>query len=42
MRLGYTTSGRRVHPATKGGVGLEIDKMSAKAVDAHFDSYIKR
>lgn len=42
MRLGYTTSGRRVHPATKGGVGLEIDKMSAKAVDAHFDSYIKK
>lgn len=42
MRLGFTTSGRRVHPATKGGAGLEIDKMSKKAVDTHFDSYIKK
>ena len=42
MRLGYTTSGKRVHPATSGGGGLEIDKMSPKAVDAHFDSYIKK
>ena len=42
MRIGHTTNSRGVHPATSGGKGLEIDKMSKKAVDMHFDSYIKK
>lgn len=41
-RLGYTTTGMRVHPCTKYGAGFEIDKMSSRAADMHFDSYIKK
>jgi len=39
MRLGCTTTGHQVLPAPKGGEGLEVDKMSAKHVKHHFDSY---
>lgn len=42
MRLGFTTSGKSVHPATRTGHGLEIDKMNADAVDFHFKSYVNK
>ena len=39
MRLGYTSTNRHIHPATKGGAGLEVDKFSAEALERHFNSY---
>ena len=42
VRLGYTTTAKTNHPATPEGIGLEVDKFSAKELDHHFDSYIKR
>jgi len=33
LRLGHTPKGKNNHPAPAGGVGLECDKMSKKAVD---------
>jgi len=41
LRLGMTTTGKRVAPATKGGQGLEADKMSGEAIRFHFDSFSK-
>ncbi len=37
LRVGYTTTGEKNHPATRGGVGLEVDKMSRPAVEKHFE-----
>ncbi len=42
VRLGYTTNGVGVHPASPSGKGLESDKLSAKATDFHFDSYMSK
>jgi len=39
MRLGYTSTNVHIHPATKGGFGLEVDKFSAGALERHFNSY---
>lgn len=39
MRIGHTTTGRKVRPATPEGLGLEVDKFEADAVNHHFDSY---
>jgi hypothetical protein len=39
MRIGHTTTGRTVRPATPGGRGLEVDKFEPSAVGHHFDSY---
>lgn len=36
LRLGHTPVGKKNHPATKGGGGLEVDKMSKTAVDAYW------
>lgn len=36
LRVGYQPTGRSNHPAPKGGKGLEVDKMSAAAVDIHW------
>ena len=36
LRVGYQPTGRSNHPAPKGGKGLEVDKMSASAVDIHW------
>lgn len=33
LRLGHTPTGKKNHPAPEGGNGLEVDKMSKKAVD---------
>ena len=42
LRIGYAANGRKNHPATEGGQGLEIDKLSKRALDIHFDSYIAK
>ena len=42
LRLGYTTTGAFVRPGSKGGQGLEIDKMSRTAVDVHWDALIEK
>lgn len=36
LRVGYTPTGRTNHPAPKEGTGLECDKLSRKAVEAHW------
>ncbi len=36
VRVGYTPTGRKNHPAPPEGTGLECDKLSAAAADAHF------
>lgn len=40
LRLGYAANGQRNHPASKFGVGLEVDKLSKGAMDYHFDAYV--
>ncbi|TAN38242.1 MAG: hypothetical protein EPN23_02810 [Verrucomicrobia bacterium] len=37
VRFGYTPNGRSNHPAPKSGTGLECDKLSAEAAQAHWD-----
>jgi len=40
MRIGFTSNGTRVHPATAKGAGLECDKLDPKAVRFHLDHYV--
>ncbi len=40
FRIGYTSTGVRNHPATAAGLGLEVDKFSAAAVERFFDGYM--
>lgn len=42
LRVGYQPTGRSNHPAPEGGKGLEVDKMSAKAVDIHFQESVMK
>ncbi len=42
IRLGYVSSGRKNHPASKFGIGYEVDKLSAKALDYHFEAYVAK
>ena len=42
MRVGYICNGRCNHPASDHGRGLEVDKLSASAMDYHFDQYVAR
>lgn len=42
LRLGYAANGRRNHPASDHGVGLEVDKLSKSAMDFHFDAYVAK
>ena len=42
MRVGYLCSGQQNHPASKFGGGLEVDKLSAEALDYHFEQYAAR
>jgi hypothetical protein len=37
LRLGHTTTGKDNHPAPESGRGLECDKLSKEAVQAHFE-----
>lgn len=40
-RIGYTTNGQTVTAASEAGIGLEIDKLSRKGVEAHFDRFLR-
>ncbi|HBO42755.1 MAG TPA: glycosyl hydrolase family 43, partial [Planctomycetaceae bacterium] len=42
LRLGHTTNGRRNHPCTPHGVGLECDKLSKEAMEKHFDGFLAK
>ncbi len=37
LRIGYTPNGRNNHPAPAEGTGLECDKLSKEAAQAHWD-----
>lgn len=41
FRFGYTTNGKKNHPASPEGNGLECDKMDASALEWHFKHYPK-
>jgi hypothetical protein len=40
LRLGYTANGRNNHPAPAEGTGLECDKLSKEAAQAHWDGHM--
>lgn len=40
LRVGYTANGRKNYPAPPGSEGLECDKLSRRAVQAHWDGFI--
>lgn len=40
VRMGYKCNGRKNHPASDRGIGLEVDKLSAAAMDYHFNQYV--
>ena len=42
VRIGYLCNGRCNHPASDHGKGLEVDKLSASAMDYHFNQYVTR
>jgi hypothetical protein len=42
IRFGYTSTGVKVDPASKGGEGLEADKLDTNAIDLHINSYAKK
>ena len=41
LRIGYRPIARMNYPATAAGRGLECDKLSVRAFDAHFDAHMK-
>jgi hypothetical protein len=42
LRLGYTPIGMINHPAPKEGTGLECDKLSRSALDAHWNGFMQK
>jgi hypothetical protein len=42
LRMGYQPTGRSNHPASEGGKGLEIDKMSTAALDSYWEGFLDR
>ena len=42
LRLGYTPIGRNNHPAPIEGTGLECDKLSKEALDAHWEGFMAK
>ena len=42
LRIGYQPTGRKNHPAAEGGSGLEVDKLSSKALDNYWNSSLSR
>ncbi len=42
LRIGYTPTGVRNHPAPAEGTGLECDKFSKSALDAHWDGFMQK
>jgi hypothetical protein len=39
LRLGYSLTGKKVHPATIEGTGFEVDKLSAQYVGEYFKTF---
>ncbi len=42
VRLGYTTTGVKNHPASKGGYGLECDKLHPAGIETAFAGMLQR
>jgi hypothetical protein len=42
LRVGYTPTGENNHPAPKEGEGLECDKFSKAALDAHWAGFMQK
>jgi hypothetical protein len=42
LRFGYTPTGVKNHPAAYGGEGLECDKFSKAALDAHWAGFMQK
>ncbi len=42
LRVGYTPTGVKNHPAPKEGEGLECDKFSKEALDAHWAGFMQK
>jgi hypothetical protein len=42
LRIGYTPVGVKNHPSPPEGLGLEVDKLSRSALDAHWDGFMKK
>ncbi len=42
LRVGYTPTGVNNHPAAYGGEGLECDKFSKAALDAHWNGFMQK
>jgi len=42
LRVGFTPSGRENHPAPAEGTGLECDKFSPAALDAHWAGFMQK
>ena len=40
LRLGYSLTGEKNHPATPEATGYEVDKLSRRHVDAYFQNYV--
>jgi len=40
LRIGYTSNGRKNHPASRFGCGFECDKLNKNALDFHFEAYV--
>ncbi|RYG62636.1 hypothetical protein EON80_22755, partial [bacterium] len=41
LRIGHTTTGVTNHPASPEGTGLEVDKLSKSALDAHWNGMMQ-
>ena len=42
LRVGYTPNGQQNHPAPAEGTGLECDKFSQEALDAHWAGFVQK
>ncbi len=42
LRFGYTPTGQKNHPAPAEGTGLECDKFSREALDAHWAGFVQK
>jgi hypothetical protein len=42
LRVGYTPTGMSNHPAPEEGLGLECDKLSKEALDAHWAGFMQK
>jgi hypothetical protein len=40
LRMGHSCIGTQVEPASASGIGLECDKLSKEAVEAHFNGFL--